>query len=429
MKSMTDYGHNLGFTVGFYENNCICAENDEFYGEDHMNQHYAGDVQDMVTYGYDSVKLDGCGPFTDLELYQQLLNETGAYYLIENCHWGGTVPTLDWCPFSYFRTSGDIQATWESMWSNLQTTTAYQDMDAPLSRPGCWAYPDMLEVGNMPSHIEDRSHFGAWCITSSPLILGHDITNTTLNDQIWDIVGNTEAIDVNQAWYGHPGYLAASFNPVVDDEGVFAWADTCNGEEEQAWTLDTDNHKIYRTSDKLALDYSEGVEEVMLKDIDETDSQYFTLFQDQIMVNCSGCCGSGSCCLDADKSAITIIPCNGGSNQRWRQNITNFALTDADGLCLEGVTNNDPSDTSVIQIWAKPISEKSVAVLVMSGLELAKQSYTVEIDFEDIGFTSDTTMTVRDIWNHADIEGSFTGSFTTDKLAPHDSFFFTFTSA
>ena len=26
--------------------------------------------------------------------------------------------------------------------SNLQTTTRFQDVDAPLSVPGCWAYPD-----------------------------------------------------------------------------------------------------------------------------------------------------------------------------------------------------------------------------------------------------------------------------------------------
>lgn len=113
MKEMTNYAHDLGLRAGFYENNCICDENlDEFVSEESIYAHYLGDVSDMVTYGYDSVKLDGCGPFTNLTLYQDLLNSTGNYYLIENCHWGGTLPTLDWCPWSYFRTSGDIQASW-----------------------------------------------------------------------------------------------------------------------------------------------------------------------------------------------------------------------------------------------------------------------------------------------------------------------------
>ena len=26
--------------------------------------------------------------------------------MIENCHWGGDLPTQDWCPFNFFRTSG-----------------------------------------------------------------------------------------------------------------------------------------------------------------------------------------------------------------------------------------------------------------------------------------------------------------------------------
>lgn len=29
------------------------------------------------------------------------------------------------------------------------------------SRPGGWAYPDMLEVGNLKNATEDRTHFGA----------------------------------------------------------------------------------------------------------------------------------------------------------------------------------------------------------------------------------------------------------------------------
>ena len=91
----------------------------------------------------------GCGPFLDLELYQSLMNATGRNFLVENCHWGLTVPTLDWCPFSYFRTSYDISKNWPSVYANLQTLRPYQDRTQPLSRPGCWAYPDMLEVGHL----------------------------------------------------------------------------------------------------------------------------------------------------------------------------------------------------------------------------------------------------------------------------------------
>merc|ERR1712190_606505 len=88
--------------------------------------------------------------------------------------------------------------------------TRYQNLDAPISRPDCWAYPDMLEVGNLHGNAafnQSRSHYGAWCIVSSPLILGLDITDSAAVDGIWDIVSNKEAIAVNQAWAGHPGRL------------------------------------------------------------------------------------------------------------------------------------------------------------------------------------------------------------------------------
>jgi hypothetical protein len=56
-----------------------------------------------------------------------------------------------------------------------------------LSGPNCWAQPDMLEVGNTDppngaasrapvlTAAESRTHFGLWCITSAPLILGFDV--------------------------------------------------------------------------------------------------------------------------------------------------------------------------------------------------------------------------------------------------------------
>ena len=77
--------------------------------------------------------------------------------------------------------------------------------DPPLSRPGTWAYPDMLEVGRLANATEDRSHFGAWAISSSPLILGFDMADNRTMGRVWPIITNREVIQVNQAWAGHPG--------------------------------------------------------------------------------------------------------------------------------------------------------------------------------------------------------------------------------
>mmetsp|Transcript_62276 Transcript_62276/g.131662 ORF Transcript_62276/g.131662 Transcript_62276/m.131662 type:complete len:436 (+) Transcript_62276:88-1395(+) len=209
MKNMTDYAHGLGLTAGWYGNNCICSESKQ-----PTDQMYEQDVRFLTeVFQFDAVKLDGCGKQLDLDKWSSLINASGRKVMIENCHWGNTVPNATWCPWNFFRTSGDVRAAYGSVVSNLQTTVQWAQKG--LSKPGCWGYPDMLEVGckHGPggasdkglSFVEARSHFGAWCIVSSPLTLSHDVNNDTIMDEVWPIISNTEAIAINQAWAGHSG--------------------------------------------------------------------------------------------------------------------------------------------------------------------------------------------------------------------------------
>ena len=49
-------------------------------------------------------------------------------------------------PFNWYRTSGDSNNGLGTWYNNLQSTIKFQDWDEPVSQPGCWAYPDMLQV-------------------------------------------------------------------------------------------------------------------------------------------------------------------------------------------------------------------------------------------------------------------------------------------
>lgn len=112
--------------------------------------------------------------------------------------------------YNFFRTSGDIINVWDRVVENLMSVTKFLTKEGdgaapegrpleppiwfpppppgkwkpeqPASRPGCWAYPDMLEVGRMEgtgqtsaamSADESASHFAAWAIVSAPLVLGY----------------------------------------------------------------------------------------------------------------------------------------------------------------------------------------------------------------------------------------------------------------
>jgi len=62
---MTDHGHNLGLRVGWYMNNCICQER-SWKGEDNITKHMERSARAVAEYGFDGVKLDGCGQFRNL---------------------------------------------------------------------------------------------------------------------------------------------------------------------------------------------------------------------------------------------------------------------------------------------------------------------------------------------------------------------------
>ena len=59
---------------------------------------------------------------------------------------------------------------------------------------------------------ESRTHFGAWAITSTPLVLGlslslDDPVAQKAVDAVWDVITNKEVIAVSQSWAGLPGAL------------------------------------------------------------------------------------------------------------------------------------------------------------------------------------------------------------------------------
>lgn len=222
MSALPATAHALGLTAGFYSNNCDCS--------DHCTdlKCFTGDVKTIIGWGFDSLKLDGCGKQENIQLWYDMFNWTltasgGKPMMLENCHngpltgspasqspFGPHVPTRDWCPFHMYRSSNDIRPQWGSILNNLETIPPLAA--ANLSRPGCWAYPDMLEVGvgtgggpPVLNFTEARTHFGAWAIVSSPLILGMNLSDTDTLATYWPIVSNSEAIAVNQEYAGMSG--------------------------------------------------------------------------------------------------------------------------------------------------------------------------------------------------------------------------------
>eukprot|EP00039_Didymoeca_costata_P004525 m.73893 g.73893 ORF g.73893 m.73893 type:complete len:418 (+) comp12437_c0_seq2:113-1366(+) len=230
LTSLAAKASSLNVMLGWYGNNCPettgIGRGPAYCGEkgllpENWDVAIRGDIKALKEYGFQGIKLDGCGPNNDMLGYYHELNATGHMAIIENCHYNTSFPYFSTsgeliCPMHLYRISNDIKSNWDSVMSNVHQTIPYNNATPPLSQPHCWAYPDMLEVGVVGENghseggltlIEQRTHFGLWCIVSSPLTLSFDLTNDTIMDSVWDFISNKEALAVNQIYYNHPGTL------------------------------------------------------------------------------------------------------------------------------------------------------------------------------------------------------------------------------
>jgi len=228
MKAMNDKAHSLGVKTGWYSNNCLCSE-----ARTQPGGHRLQDSEVTALLGFDGIKVDGCGPALDMFEWTRLLNGTQRPLLIEDClnkkYWTSDVRTpgpiadvIDRCPSNLYRISKDIAPQFLSAMFNVnygvRLLAPYQNKTHPASRPGCWSYPDMLQVGNGMTLSESRTHFALWCVTSAPLILGYDMTNATIYDAMYPIVSNPQALAINQQWAGWPGSLVKNASEYFDGD-------------------------------------------------------------------------------------------------------------------------------------------------------------------------------------------------------------------
>jgi alpha-galactosidase len=101
-----------------------------------------------------------------------------------------------------WRTTGDIVDTWDSVSRNGFS----QDRWAAYTGPGHWSDPDMLVLGQVgwgpslhPTRLtadEQYAHMSLWCLLSSPLLLGCDLSQ--IDDFTLSLLTNDEVLAIDQ---------------------------------------------------------------------------------------------------------------------------------------------------------------------------------------------------------------------------------------
>ena len=175
-----------GVGVGIYMNGCEpCAKAER-------DLSFRTPVQDIAftaAHGFTGLKVDGCGPNHPIAGYTAEIAKRGLNITVENCAdnapavWTAATPadvTGAACTFDLYRVSSDIAPQFYSTVWNLQHVVPFNRLADPLSRPGCFAYPDMSQVARLASVAEDQAHFAAWSIVSSPQVLGFDLTDAAV---------------------------------------------------------------------------------------------------------------------------------------------------------------------------------------------------------------------------------------------------------
>ncbi|XP_050255898.1 alpha-galactosidase-like isoform X1 [Quercus robur] len=216
IKALADYVHSKGLKLGIYSDagNETCSRQ--------MPGSLGYEEQDANTFAswrvdylkYDNCYNDGTSPKERYPKMSKALLNSGRPIFFSLCEWGQEDPAT-WAARigNSWRTTGDIQDSWESMISRADQN----DKWASYAGPGGWNDPDMLEVGNGGMTTEEyRAHFSIWALAKAPLLIGCDIRS--MDNMTFELLSNKEVIAVNQDKLGVQG------KKVKKDGDLEVWA-------------------------------------------------------------------------------------------------------------------------------------------------------------------------------------------------------------
>lgn len=220
LKGVADHIHSLGLKAGIYSdagsNTCGSIWDKDMNGIG--SGLYGHEFQDATLYfkewGFDFIKIDYCGAGQELNLEEekryteirQAIDNLGCGHVSINiCRWAfpGT-----WARnlARSWRISADIRPEWGSV-KYIINKNLYL---SAYAGEGHYNDMDMLEIGRGLKPEEEEVHFGMWCIMSSPLLIGCDLT--TIPETSLKLLKNKELIALNQDPLGLQAYVVQHEN-------------------------------------------------------------------------------------------------------------------------------------------------------------------------------------------------------------------------
>lgn len=215
VKGVADHIHRLGLKAGIYSdagaNTCGSLWDADPNGIGVGL--YGHEKQDADLYfnqwGFDFIKIDYCGAGQQLDLDERERYTAISKAIREVCPRDISVNVCRWAfPGTWardlarsWRISDDISPRWSSVKSIIRKNLYL----SAYAGGGHYNDMDMLEIGRGLTQTEEEVHFGMWCLMSSPLLIGCDLT--AIPDASLKLLKNEELIALNQDPLGLQAYV------------------------------------------------------------------------------------------------------------------------------------------------------------------------------------------------------------------------------
>ena len=211
LRPVVEHIHKLGLKAGIYSdagrNTCGSIYDADtigvgvgLYGHDQQDCNYF-----FRELGFDFIKVDHCGGRPHPKGDTLSLDEQQRYTEIAEAirHTGRKDVRLNICRWNFpgtwaakvassWRMSQDIRPRWSSVKDIIEQNLYL----SAYCRDGHYNDMDMLEVGRGMSEEEDHTHFAVWCMMSSPLLIGCDLTK--IKPETLRLLTDKQLIAINQ---------------------------------------------------------------------------------------------------------------------------------------------------------------------------------------------------------------------------------------
>ena len=210
MKAVGDYLHSLGLKYGLYTTRgTIQCGTSEYNNVPGSYGHYKSDVDQMVSWGIDFLKVDSCYAsqehsvaFSEYGEIRDALNATGRPVLFSICGWYSWYAPVGWTLGNSWRVAFDGD-NWQDILNIININANLYS----YAKSGGWNDADLLigtgvgsygpsRQGWYQTDVQSRSQFSVFSVMSAPLVISADIGS--VSSYALETWANKEVIEVNQ---------------------------------------------------------------------------------------------------------------------------------------------------------------------------------------------------------------------------------------